>query len=159
MPQFKSHKIPTDTGKQFSLVATLSIICNPYLQSCSQWFQDKTKGLSKNFKWFFLGLFVLLSGGYSFYVLKSSFSNDVARSPFKVTAIQKPFFLKQKAMESPPFYDCISKEEFARIHQFKQYMDSLKQNESGRIKYDLIVASRPGLMDSILWIEKIHTSH
>lgn len=47
----------------------------------------------------------------------------------------------------------MSKENYLKVHLFKEYMDSLARSATGKAVYDSILISRPGLMDSVRFIE------
>lgn len=50
----------------------------------------------------------------------------------------------------------VDEDTWQKIQVFKQYMDSLRLSESK--KYDSIILSRPGLMDSIAMVEELYYS-
>lgn len=43
------------------------------------------------------------------------------------------------------------------IHKFRKYLDSLEKTQNGKEKIDSFLKSRPGLMDSVNWVESIYT--
>jgi len=46
--------------------------------------------------------------------------------------------------------------ELARIRQFRRFLDSLRLSESGRTLYDSLARQRPGLLDSLAFIENAY---
>lgn len=94
-------------------------------------------------------LFVLLTGSYNVYCIVNAITGK--GYSMAITPIQKPKYAtgkeeSYKATEVP-------EAEYRRIKKFRKYMDSLAQNPSGKILYDSLISRRPGLMDSLRWIE------
>ena len=50
----------------------------------------------------------------------------------------------------------VSEAEYSRIKKFRMYMDSLARSPSGKILYKSITRHRPGLMDSVRFIENYY---
>ncbi|ULT38451.1 hypothetical protein KRR40_25400 [Niabella defluvii] len=50
----------------------------------------------------------------------------------------------------------MSEAEYSRIKRFRVYMDSLARSPAGRTLYDSIIYHRPGLMDSVRFIENYY---
>lgn len=119
----------------------------------ASWMQRHTARMAPK-KWrFILFLFIMLAGGYSVFLAVRSLLGKGA-TILLVTPIQKPGILKQgkAAMEK----GAITEPEYRRIRQFRQYMDSLMGNAEGKKVYDSILYYRPGLMDSVRFIENFY---
>jgi hypothetical protein len=120
------------------------------------WMQRKTEKLSERGKVMMLLIFVLLTGSYSIYLIGKSFENQTTL--LSITPIKSPKHFSQSGDEALRTNSIISKMEYEKINQFKQYMDSLSHSSTGKVLYDSIVAYRPGLMDSIQIIENMYQS-
>ncbi len=81
---------------------------------------------------------------------------------------KKPTLVQVQNINYPKYFEesgegslsesIISKDQYARIHSFKNYMDSLASDAVGKAIYDSIVANRPGLLDSIKLLEEVYHS-
>lgn len=102
-------------------------------------------------------LFCVCSIGYTFYLLTTTFSG------------KRLYFLPGTTLTKPPHFvssgnnNCkdaafMTLEEYQKIHPFKTYMDSLARSPPERKAHDSILLKRPGLMDSILYIENLYNS-
>jgi len=101
-----------------------------------------------------LALFVLLTGGYNVYLIVNAFTHKDIKT-FSVTPIRKPgHFDKTGDTGTGNLY--ISEAEYRHIRRFRIYMDSLARAPSGKKVYDSIINNRPGLMDSVRFIEKYY---
>jgi len=73
----------------------------------------------------------------------------------KQMAIHLPKVItKEKGISAPSVNDPA----FQRIMAFRHYLDSLRQTEKGRLKFDSINRARPGLVDSIAQVEAFYNS-
>lgn len=117
-----------------------------------------TSNLSKGKLICLLGLFVFLTGGFCIHIFLKSFSN-VTPNIIKIVSLSKPVdvFEKSFGIRTKPLP--ISIEEFKRIIGFRVYLDSLKRSPSGNQIYDSIDRCRPGLMDSLVFIENYYKSN
>lgn len=120
----------------------------------AKWMEKRTESFSKSTWTVLLVLFVLLTGGYSTYLLVNSFTAKAGKA-FSITPISKPGHLTEtgdvKAEVLP-----VPETEYRRIHNFRMYMDSLARSPSGKATYDSITYRRPGLMDSVRYIESYY---
>jgi hypothetical protein len=53
----------------------------------------------------------------------------------------------------PPVETDLNGPELERIRWFRHFLDSLRQSESGNTIYDSLAHTRPGLLDSLAFIE------
>lgn len=130
----------------------ISGACSGPFQVFAKWLQNTTATMSVRGRWIMLLLFCMCSVGYTFHLLTITFSGKRVLS-FSVAALTKPAHIVSPGnynFNDSPF---ITSEEHQRIHRFKSYMDSLARSPPGRKAYDSILLKRPGLMDSILFIE------
>ncbi|OJW81830.1 MAG: hypothetical protein BGO69_15125 [Bacteroidetes bacterium 46-16] len=101
-----------------------------------------------------LALFVLLNGGYNVYLIVNAFTLKNIKA-FSVTPISKPgHFDKTGDAGTGNLY--MSEAEYMHIRRFRIYMDSLARGPSGKKVYDSIINNRPGLMDSVRFIENYY---
>ena len=119
----------------------------------AKWMSNKTKSISKRALTIALVIFVSLTSSYCIYLGLHAITGKSKGNAFTVTSIKRPRHLTESgAMESP--LPPVSKQEYRRIQNFRLYMDSLARSPTGRNIYDSIIATRPGLMDSVRYIEK-----
>lgn len=148
----------TETGESNDRV--LSQIANACLrlQNCwAQWMGRRTKHLSRRALILLLIVFIVLAGGYSIFLIGQSFSGNQAIS-FSVTPIKKPGHVLQTGEATTQPDMIVNKTDYQGIIRFRGYMDSLTRSPAGKAMYDSIVLSRPGLLDSIRFIEEIYQS-
>ncbi|HET7117756.1 MAG TPA: hypothetical protein VFI29_14780 [Hanamia sp.] len=119
---------------------------------------DGMARLTKNFsrqKWMVsLILFVLLAGTVSVYVAVNSFIRKENHS-ILIIRIKTPKYINKTGETNTDGIN-ISAAAFDRIKKFRVYMDSLARSPAGKILYDSIVSKRPGLMDSVVFIENYY---
>lgn len=99
-----------------------------------------------------LSLFILFAGGINIFLITKSFQTD-EKVVFSITPIHKPKYLTQTGEELRNTDLRVSKKEYLHINNFLRYMDSLERSPTGRRVYDSILLNRPGLMDSIRFLE------
>jgi hypothetical protein len=117
-----------------------------------------TLGLSRNKLTFLLAGFIIVSSSLIILIVCKGLRNEAlqnlnAASIAKVINTTQKF--KNKVLKPFP----ISKAEYKRIISFKNYMDSLREDTSGKRTYDSIRVFRPGLLDSLDFIENYYTSN
>lgn len=119
-----------------------------------KWMEKRTESFSKSNWTLFLMLFVMVTGGYSTYLLGSIFTAKAGKA-FTITPISKPGHLTETGDVKAEALS-VSETEYRRIHNFRLYMDSLARSPSGKATYESITDDRPGLMDSVRYIEKYY---
>lgn len=119
----------------------------------ADWMGRRTTHLKRGHWLVALALFILLAGGYNGYLMFGSFDWK-GKTIFSIFPIHKPAFFKETGETGPETRTELPSGEYERIHRFRMYMDSLAQSPSGKPVYDSILQHRPGLMDSVLFIEK-----
>ena len=115
----------------------------------------KSERLSRKHKFYSLAMFCILFGGGSLYVFLCSIDNEkdqifIERMSFPKHVVNSDTSSYQKQLP------VLSESKYRKIQRFKSYLDSLRMSLSGKIKYDSIIRSRSGLMDSILLVEYIY---
>lgn len=157
---FRKRKKTETTKTDESNDKILTQIVNTCLRmqnGWAQWMGRRTQYLSRKSLLLLLLTFTALSGGYSIYLIGQSFSGDQANT-FSVTPIRKPGHVLQTGESASQPDMIVSKTDYQGIIRFRGYMDSLTRSPAGKAAYDSIVLSRPGLPDSIRFIEKIYQS-
>ncbi|MDX9880548.1 MAG: hypothetical protein RBS73_00690 [Prolixibacteraceae bacterium] len=115
------------------------------------WMARRTAGFTRSTWRILLSLFVVLFGGYSVYLAVNGFTARQAKS-ISITPIKIPRHATQTG-DTPKAAPQLSEAGYSRIRQFRIYMDSLARSPTGKATYDSIIKHRPGLMDSVRFIE------
>ncbi|KAB5487595.1 hypothetical protein [Flagellimonas hadalis] len=145
----QNAKQKKEAPKNGLLVLGLFALYKWLQKAWAKWMSNKTKRISKRTVTIALVVFVSLTSGYCIYLGVHAITGKSKGNAFTVTSIKSPRHLTESgAMESP--LPPISKQDYRRIQKFRLYMDSLARSPSG----DSIIATRPGLMDSVRYIEK-----
>lgn len=110
---------------------------------------------SKRSKQILLAIFCVLFGGGSIYIMVRAVENPTGR-----LRIEKMSFPRYATGDdtSSTFQPTVvlTEKQYRNIQRFKKYMDSLQTTTAGKLKYDSIIKARPGLIDSIVFIEEIY---
>lgn len=114
---------------------------------------SKTKSLTTKAKTVWLTVFCVAFGGFSIYAFVGAFEDRKAIKPSQVSVPKHYDITEPKTRQQP-----VSEKDIKRIHRFKKHMDSLHLSPGGKIVYDSILKTRPGLMDSIQAMEEIYYS-
>lgn len=117
----------------------------------ANWMMKRTEKFSRRTWVVLLILFVLSTSTYSAYLTVRAVAKKGSNS-FTITPIKKPKHTTETG-EAPIEAAEVSEAEYSRIKKFRVYMDSLTRSASGKILYDSIIRHRPGLMDSVRFIE------
>jgi len=131
--------------------------CIRFQQRWANFMQCHTERLSRNGKLIILSLFCVTAGSVSIYLIASSVTSHKASS-FTVIHLKRTPYAVTAGDENTKALVIVSKAEYERIQRFRFYMDSLARSPSGKKVHDIIPIQRPGLMDSVLLIEKIYQS-
>jgi len=120
----------------------------------AQWMLRRTRSIPTKRMRLILIVFVMGIGSYCAWLTYAGITGKTG-SFFSVTPIKKPAHAtgtddRDKVLPG------MSELEYGRIHHFRLYMDSLARSPTGKSRYDSIIRHRPGLMDSIGWIEKYY---
>lgn len=131
---------------------------NLRLQSqCARWLEQKTAHWSRKSWIFILIVFILCTGGYSFYVMVDSFSEPKG-SAIQLTPIVTPTNTIRTQDRLDQVKIAISKSEYEKTVRFRKYIDSLERSPNGKKIKDSINQNRPGLLDSVTIVEKYYHS-
>jgi len=120
----------------------------------AKWMMKQTEKFSRRTWIVLLILFVLSTSTYSAYLAVSAFTKKGSNS-ITITPIKKLKHATETG-EVPIEAAEVSQAEYSRIKKFRMHMDSLARSPSGKILYDSITSHRPGLMDSVRFIENYY---
>jgi multidrug efflux pump subunit AcrB len=120
----------------------------------ADWMMRRTEKFSRRTWVVLLVLFVLSVSTYSVYIAVSAFTGKGSNS-ITITPIKKPKHATETGDASKEAAE-VSEAEYSRIKKFSAYMDSLARSPSGQVLYDSITSHRPGLMDSVRFIENYY---
>lgn len=124
-------------------------------QKCAAYLNHKAEKYSRRCKQICLALFCLFAGGSSINIAIRAFEN-----PSGKVMIEKMSFPKYvRGGDSISTFDpvpVLTEKQYRNIQRFKKYMDSLQTSKAGKIKFDSIMKARPGLMDSVDFIEQVY---
>ena len=102
-----------------------------------------------------LFFFCVLGGGFSIYLITSSFFQDEIGG-FKIEKINVPkVYDGGNNLRSEQVVD---EEIYKAIERFDEYMDSLRGSQMGLEIRDSILKLRPGLLDSLELLKQIYKS-
>lgn len=157
---FKKQKNEAEfqNGKQ-SIVADIwqkyyMIIQDKWAKKMSSIASNLSKG---NLTYFFF-LFVTVSACLNIYIILKGFSNSTSDS-IKVVPLSKSININKKPLILNSTQTMVSEKELKRIVFFRSYLDSLEKTPLGRQSYDSISLYRPGLIDSLVFIENYYKSN
>lgn len=120
----------------------------------ANWMMRHTEKFSRRTWVVLLVLFVLSVSTYSVYIAVSAFTGKRSNS-ITITPIKKPKHATETGEANKEAME-VSEAEYSRIKKFSAYMDSLARSPSGKIQYESITSHRPGLMDSVRFIENYY---
>ncbi len=118
------------------------------------WMSRRTAHFSRKTWLLLLLLFVLCMGTSSTYLAIHSLIAK-ASQPLQVTPIIRPKHITETG-EVTTSSSQIPDAEYNHIKRFRLYMDSLARSPGGKWMYDSITLHRPGLMDSVRFIENYY---
>lgn len=120
----------------------------------AMYLQHKSDLLSAQTKKYSLIFFCLLFGGSSVAIIIHSIT--IKGQQVSITKISKPAHSIQDEKLYLQADSAVTKSDYERVEQFKNYLLQLKTDSVSRKKFDSIVQARPRLMDSINLFEKIY---
>ncbi|WP_423147051.1 hypothetical protein [Rubrolithibacter danxiaensis] len=120
--------------------------------------QRRSDQFSLKIKTVTLLLFCLLASSFSIYLIANNLLSNQADNVLKVTPINYPRYTKLSRAQNTAASIVINQAEYQKIHEFRRYIDSLANTASGKRFLDSILKQRPGLMDSIEFLENIYQS-
>ena len=149
----QNAKQKKEAPKNGLLILVLFALYKWLQKAWAQWMSNKTKRISKRIVTIALVIFVSLTSGYCIYLGVHAITGKSKGNAFTVTPIKRPRHLTEYGAIASPL-PSVSKQDYRRIQKSRLYMDSLARSPTGKKIYDSIIATRPGLMDSVRYIEK-----
>ncbi|WP_175556860.1 hypothetical protein [Flavobacterium johnsoniae] len=102
-------------------------------------------------------LFITASGSISIYNIYGAFSSK--EKPVAIGIISNSTSVVMKPVQVRTNDRVLSKVEFEKIFRINSYLDSLKQSKEGQKLYDSIKNYRPGLLDSLVFVENYYKTN
>ena len=120
----------------------------------ADYLNENTRHTSRRSKILALVTFCFLFGGSSVFLMISGIKNSSGNIPVDKISIPSYIIHDDNNNGLVPL-PILNDEDMLRIQVFEKYMDSLKWQPTGKLKYDSICNARPGLMDSVLFIKQL----
>lgn len=119
----------------------------------AQYLNCKTAKLNPKQQAAGLLLFCLLFGGSSAFTIWHSLDSPAAPIKIQSLSAPRPAVVLDKSVSQRLE---LSEGELESIRLFRRYLDSLQLTKSGQMVYDSIARMRPGLMDSLAFVEQAY---
>jgi hypothetical protein len=146
----KKVSLPEET------IVTFLTKVNLRKQKVAAYLQKKSEMLSTRAKKISLIFFCLLFGGSSIAIIIHS--TVASKDPVSIAKVSKPIHATEDGETLLRPDSIITKNEYERIIQFKNYLLHLRDDSTASKQYDSITVNRPQLMDSIILFEKMYLS-
>src|SRR5580704_18881183 len=124
-----------------------------FARFCAFFLGRKSQNLSRFKKKLYLFLFCGVSGGISTIMVLHTLSRGRGSPPVPQRAPIPRHIGRTNEIRVRP---SIPETTYKHIEFFRKYMDSLSRED--KEKYEEILGARPGLMDSIMFLEKLYLS-
>jgi hypothetical protein len=121
---------------------------NNWALKLAKWMQEKSNKVSMKIRLQLLILSTITAIGYSLSLFKSDSGNKLKDSGVKNLAT--PIIIKDPKEKLDSI---IASAAYDRVHHLRLFMDSLARSPGGSQKFQNIIRTRPGMMDSLLQIE------
>jgi hypothetical protein len=131
--------------------------CVRLQHKASLFLQHKSEKVSISFKRLAIISFCLISFSSCVYTIITSFFGH-HKVNLSIASIRVPKRLTQNKNSHITATKGEGKNEFEKIEKFRAYIDSLATTNSGKSKYDSLLRSRLGLLDSLAIIENLYNS-
>ena len=150
---FKKRKVENSPG--ISILKQIGVSIDRRLKIFANYLGHQSEKLSLKTKNCMLILYCLFFGGGCFFMIFSAFNNTSNAIGIEKVTIPNHVIHEDAGSLSQPA-PALSDKVIKNIQRFKNYMDSLQQTSSGKVKYDSIIRARPGLMDSLFLTESLY---
>lgn len=137
----------------FGLFQRLSEYVERYQRKASSYLNAKASKLNGKQLFISLCVFCLVFGGWSGYVIWQGFYSSAKTLHIQSVSIPK-HGIQPKI--NAPIINALPGRELKEIEKFQQYLDSLQLSTGGKHVYDSIVHNRPGLLDSLRFIQQLY---
>lgn len=151
---FKKRSAPAE-GRGSSVLAASGVMLQ---KNWAGWMGVQASRLSVQKQKLALLLFILLTGSYFLYLMAQSILGYNGGGLY-ISPLSAPAYATATGAEIKEVRIPVSKAEYLKVSRFREYMDSLARNPSGKNIHDSILLARPGLMDSLVLIENYYQSN
>lgn len=124
------------------------------LRKLSNYLTEESEKLTLSTKKTLVVIFCVVSGSTTATIAFHSLEQK--SNTIYIERISIPSGVLQNLMRSDGDTPILPERQIKNITRFKKYMDSLNQTKTGQKKYDSIVRSHPGLIDSLTLVEEIY---
>ncbi|WP_345329449.1 hypothetical protein [Mucilaginibacter defluvii] len=145
---FKKRKRSNDRNGRF--YQKINHVVGKIQHAWAGYMGRKYNNLSRKGKIISLALFIGVGVTFSIY---RAFNNIGTK--LNIAQIQKPAFTTSQPNTPAPKLPQV---ELKRIRAYHHYLDSLAKSPSGKMLRDSLLARHPGLLDSIIAIEKLYSN-
>lgn len=121
----------------------------------ADYLNHKAEKYSKRSKQTCLAFFCLFAGGGSIYMAIRAIENPSGKLRIEKMSVPK-YAMGSDTISAFQPTAVLTEKQYHNIQRFKKYMDSLQTTKAGKSKYDSILKARPGLTDSIYFIEQVY---
>lgn len=155
----KMRRIKMDNEKDNIITDKLALKMAAALEKVQQRFTRTMNRIFGNMgrkraKWI-TGVFALVCGGYSLYLISGVFCPAKGNESFSVEQIRRPEYLDKRNSQTDN-REVVDERTFQNIEAYRLFLDSVKK--VNQPLYERIVTDRPGLLDSIKLLEDIYYS-
>jgi len=122
----------------------------------AKFMSKKTQKISSSSMKILLLIFFFSGSALSIYFITAAIIEKKQLKAVKVDRLRVPKYYNDDGVDSIKHEFFITEQTYQEMQAFKNYMDSLQRMKVGKIIYDSIMLSRPGLMDSINQLEQLY---
>ncbi|CAN5389715.1 hypothetical protein BH11BAC5_BH11BAC5_23940 [soil metagenome] len=124
-------------------------------RQCARYLEKKSERLNRKQQFYWLVFFCIGFGGGSLYLLLCSVESRTDHVFMDRMAFQQNV-VKSKVDTAKNAKAVLTQSLFWKINRFKKYLDSLQKTETGKARYDSIVKTSSGLLDSMHLLEQFY---
>ena len=124
----------------------------------AEWMGRRTASLGRGGKIGLLVIVCVVFGGLSVASLVKVFTGPGESESWKPSAVRVPGYYDKTRDASANEVAIVSPSAYMKMRAFRRYMDSLKGTATGKLEYEKIMKARPGLMDSVRFLEELYHS-
>jgi hypothetical protein len=124
----------------------------------AEWMGRSTASFGHGGKIGLLVIVCVVFGGLSVASLVKVFTGSGESESWKPSDVRVPGYYNKTGDASSNDVAIVSPSAYMKMRAFRRYMDSLKRTAAGKLEYERIMKARPGLMDSVLFLEELYHS-
>jgi hypothetical protein len=114
----------------------------------------RTAHFQRRSKVVFLIIVCFAFGGLSLRAIVTAFNADVGDN-LRPDEVRVPKYYNKTGEENGGSKRLVNPQTIEKIKSFRRYTDSLRRSPDGRMLYDSMLRTRPGLMDSVALLEEL----